>query len=455
MDNQEKRQLSQYSDGEVIALYEECGRNAAKAASQVGCGPSTFRRRIKLLNDAAYKDEKEKDEACAYVLEELEARGIDPLQVHIQTATVRTKKNRWNVFHKNNEGEAITTPLKGDLREVNIKFKPRVQNGPKWPVIKPADPIIFQGYSPPVPPVTVFRKRSFIIGDVQAGYWHTPAVPGSPLGSLVPYHDLNAISVTLQMLADYRPDEVIIIGDLLDIASLSRYLQLPEFQLTLQPSIEFVYRFLATIRKIVGPGCKIVYLEGNHERRLNEYIVKNAREAFGLKPANSNGDDWPAHSIPTLLRLSELEIEYSTPYPHGVYWITPKLYAVHNQQLKKLDLRASVISGHNTRDKMDSHVVNYYEGQEVYRTWVVPGLQRVAPLMPAGEVSPWQLCQTPVPTGQRPHMDATQAVATAEVYEDNLYKVTLHPIENGRAIFGDQVIHANDVEWPYLDLTTT
>jgi hypothetical protein len=426
--NSQKRTLSQYSDEEVRVLYEDNGNSSDKAASLVGCGPSTFRDRMRLLNDPNYVDEKDKKNAVAFLMEELEARGIDPRQVNIKQATVKTDKGTWDTMYKNAQKEGVKLPMKRDRRTVQIQFSPKFEEGPQWPVIQQPAPKNIKYISQGKELASIFTKRVFIIPDAQIGYYRNINTM-----ELTPFHDLQAITVMLKMLKEYKPDTVVILGDFLDCASLSKYLQVSEFQLTLQPSLEYAHELLCQVRSIVGPKCKIEYIEGNHERRLSEFIARNALAAYGLRRAASVPDAWPVLSIPHLLRLDELSIGYSATYPGGQFWLTPKLVCTHQPPSKKTDLRASVIHGHTPHYRVDGHSVHYMDGIESYHVYSIPGLMHVEDV---AEPQPLVRSQTPS-AGTR--MNWTQGVATVDILTDNVFKVQHHPIANGEGIFGTKV----------------
>ena len=66
------------------------------------------------------------------------------------------------------------------------------------------------------------------------------------------------------------------------------------------------------------PRAKIVWLAGNHEERLPNYLMDNARAAFGLHQAGDT-EGWPVLSVPHLCRFEEQGVEYLPGYPasHG------------------------------------------------------------------------------------------------------------------------------------------
>jgi hypothetical protein len=67
-------------------------------------------------------------------------------------------------------------------------------------------------------------------------------------------------------------------------------------------------------------------------------------------------DDWPVLSVPYLLRLDEMGIEYIEGYPAGEYYINDDLKCIHGKRTGRRgrisqavieDERVSTITGHN------------------------------------------------------------------------------------------------------------
>lgn len=442
----QRRSLSQYSDAEVHELYEKNGKNAAKASMVVGCGPSAFKERIRMLSDDYYLSEKEKMAGIAFLADELEARGINPMAVNIKSAKVRTNKKRWNAMHKDADNKAVISDLKGDTRDVVIEFSPKFSEGPAWPVIQPAPRSTITYLKKPHRRATG-EKRTFIWPDTQIGYYRNIETD-----KLVPFHDLRAIDVALQMLADFEANEVVILGDFLDLPAMSRWLQLPEFQLTTQPSIYFAYQVLARIRSIVGPDATMVFIDGNHERRMAEYVVTNAKAAYGLKPGWATPTGWPVHSIQYLLGFDRLKIQACSAYPGGEYWIVkPKegqpggLVAVHapENSIKK-KLRASIVHGHHPQRRTDTTTVHYYHGSEEYEVHAIAGLMRIGNAEDSAQLSRSAVASNGV------NMNWQQGVGTVISYKDGYFDVRQHKIQNGSGVmdgiryFGN----AKDADFP-------
>ncbi|NIV38881.1 MAG: hypothetical protein GWN58_58535 [Anaerolineae bacterium] len=96
----------------------------------------------------------------------------------------------------------------------------------------------------------------------------------------LPYHDETALSVFLNAAAEYRPDHLFILGDLLDFYAVSRHDKDPGRRLTLQEEVESSLEVLDRIESLGVPH--VTFCAGNHENRLERYIATQAPELFGL-----------------------------------------------------------------------------------------------------------------------------------------------------------------------------
>lgn len=260
--------------------------------------------------------------------------------------------NLYQGFYKNEEGEAETVDLHG------IVISPQWEAGPEWPVVQPAKPTVVR----PVKraPNNKTTRTTVILPDPQIGFRRLDS------GELIPMHDEDAMTLALQIALDAQPDVIINLGDFIDLPEWSsKFLVLPEFVLTTQPAIDRAHRFLAQ-QRAVAPDATIKLLAGNHDDRLGKAIAKNAMAALRLRRAESP-HELPVLSMPFLLRLEELGVEYAPGYPAGRIPIaeggagqTP-LYAIHGEKLDiakvAKDERQSYIQGHIHR--MAHHAITY------------------------------------------------------------------------------------------------
>lgn len=108
----------------------------------------------------------------------------------------------------------------------------------------------------------------------------------------LPNHDPIAWSLMLQVAQDFKPDEVVILGDFFDCYSVSRYDKHPsKMYLDLEEELSVGVTAIERLLVLLKPK-KLYFLEGNHEKRVSDYLKNNApllvgtmrepRELFGL-----------------------------------------------------------------------------------------------------------------------------------------------------------------------------
>lgn len=146
-------------------------------------------------------------------------------------------------------------------------------------------------------------------------------------GSYEAFHDEAAMEVFLQVAADYQPDEIDLLGDMLDLPSQGKYAKEATFANTTQMAIDYLYEWLAKLRAVC-PDSMITIIEGNHDKRMQNFIEMNTLAAFGLRQAGLP-DSMPVMSLPFLLRLDELNISYVDAYPTATKWDNSTTRNIH------------------------------------------------------------------------------------------------------------------------------
>ena len=237
---------------------------------------------------------------------------------------------------------------------------------PEWEPVTKAKPVVIKPPREAKTPKTNHRVN-VILPDPQIGYRNLN-------GIWDPFHDEAAISVALKIM-DYlyhndRVDAVINLGDFLDLPSQGRFDQEAGFAGTTQSAIDRGHLFLQQQRAAAGEQAKIVLIEGNHDRRMEKFILSNSAAAWGLKRANM--DMLPVMSIPYLLRLDEIDVEYIDAYPAGAYWINRNLRAIHGHKVRSGGSTAaaytndtphiSTVFGHIHRQEVQSKTVYDRDG---------------------------------------------------------------------------------------------
>lgn len=235
------------------------------------------------------------------------------------------------------------------------------QPAPQWPVIKQSPKVTIPRNR--TKPVESEMKRCVVLPDAQIGYFRNRK------GKLEPTHDEKAIALALEITRMVRPDTVVLVGDNLDLPELSKYRITPAYQQTTQESIDRAAIFCAQVRD-AAPHARIVWLAGNHEERLPNHILDNARAAFGLRRGNIP-DNWPVLSVPYLCRMDDFGVEYHPGYPANHIWLNSKIRIIHGNKVKSSGSTAhmylanekhSVIFGHIHRIETAYKTREDYDG---------------------------------------------------------------------------------------------
>lgn len=135
-------------------------------------------------------------------------------------------------------------------------------------------------------------------------------MPGKPAGKYqlvviandfqIPFHDERALLLFQRFLHCEKPDWLVLAGDFQDFWEISTFDTAPRAGKKLLAEIALGKSILKSFRRVI-PKARITWLEGNHEFRLRRYLIKHARELYGLS----------ALTVPKLFALKSLDIEYA------------------------------------------------------------------------------------------------------------------------------------------------
>jgi metallophosphoesterase superfamily enzyme len=377
----------------------------------------------KKLGAIAAKPEQERDRASFLnsIAKIMESKGIS-----MDDIGQIKKISSYQTITKNEEGEAEVHDLWA------LQFSPAFETGPQWPVITP-------GPSVNLPKSTVKKKAKHdfktcvIVPDIQFGYYRQEDF------SLVPTHDERAISICLQVIADLQPELVVCVGDNIDFPEFGKYRLSPAFAGTTQASIDRATVFAAEMRN-AAPHAKIVWLAGNHEERLPNYILDNAKAAFGLRKGDTP-KSWPVMSVPSLCRFDEYKIQYEPGYPAGNFWINEKLRVVHGHKVKSNGSTAhmylssektSVIYGHIHRIEVAFKTRRDYDGARTIMAASPGCLARIDGAVPS-TIGGLDLDGRPLTVVE--NWQQGLGVVTYEDKGDHKFSYETMPIYNGWGIF--------------------
>jgi hypothetical protein len=186
------------------------------------------------------------------------------------------------------------------------------------------------------PPVTVKLKTVKADPEAKAEGWNVGVfLPDMQIGYFTDgknhttTHDESAINVAHQIMSyvdsKYGLDLVVNAGDNLDFPAFSSHRSAPGFMNTTQMAIDRASEEAAKQRAL-APDARIVWLAGNHDVRLNNYLIDKAPPLVGLHRA---GEEVPSLSIPYLCRFDDYNIEYLEPYPDAELWVNDHLRFEH------------------------------------------------------------------------------------------------------------------------------
>jgi len=325
---------------------------------------------------------------------------------------------------KNEDGEAEVHDL------VGIQFSPAWEAGPQWPCIHP-------GPLHKVPAVQSSSTKTglstcVVLPDMQIGYYRDKH------GELVPTMDEAAFDVSLSVIKSIKPDLIVLVGDNLDLPEMGKYRLSPSFQLTTQASIDRTSTLNAQLRT-AAPQARIVWLAGNHEERMVNYLLDNAKAAFGIKRGNTP-DSWPVLSVPYLTHMEEYGIEYLPGYPANVFWINEHIKVIHGDRVKSggstahqylSNEKVSVLYGHIHRREWAEITREDYHGPRTVLAASPGTLARIDGAVPSTKGG--------IDLDGRPltrHENWQQGFAVVHYEEgDGLFNLEMIPIRNGWCMY--------------------
>lgn len=349
------------------------------------------------------------------------------------------KAGRWEGFIKNAEKKIEKTPL-FKFAVTLVRRRPMIES----PTIRPVSitiPSTKVIRVEPLPPGEGWA-RALIIPDTHNGY-----IRDSYTRKLSPLHDRRAWSIALGIAEMWQPDDIILVGDCLDLAAFSKkFIQSPEFERTFQPTIVELAWLLAKLR-MASPVSRIIYIEGNHEKRFREGVVMDMPELEGVYAAN-DPEQHPVLTVANYLGLDGLKIDWRGPYPKAHVQLNERMRIGHGHIVRKgsgattrallQGLDSNLVMGHTHRLEQASHTFHGTGDPRVYTATSIGTLAHIDGRVPSNTASEnWQ-----------------QGIAKV-VYTplgDESYTTT-YPITSGRTVVDDEVITGEDYTEQLVDET--
>jgi len=130
-----------------------------------------------------------------------------------------------------------------------------------------------------------------------------------------------------------QPETIVLGGDITDAPEQSsRFSPEPEHRFTFQAAIIELGYIISKIRAI-APNARIVVLQGNHDKRIEDQFVKVQQWAYGVHAVQALGD-YPVMSLPYLLDFAGQNIEWVGGYPGSRVRIGERLFVEHGAKTR-------------------------------------------------------------------------------------------------------------------------
>lgn len=154
----------------------------------------------------------------------------------------------------------------------------------------------------------------------------------------------STIATAVRFMEKYQPKFIIILGDLIDCYSLSRFDKDPKRILSLQKEFDEASAFLTDLRERF-PKARIIYIEGNHEKRLQKYLNSHP-EISSLRTL----------TIQDLMGLDSIQVEYlPNYYLNGLYLTHGEVVRKYSGQSARGELEKNDCSGVSAHTHRLSH----------------------------------------------------------------------------------------------------
>lgn len=303
--------------------------------------------------------------------------------------------------------------------------------------------------APQVQPVTIkSRKRTGKKGRPHHGLHTALAIFDPHFGfsrnmrtqELTPFHDRRVLDIAVQLAHRLRPETIVWGGDMLDLPDWSdRFIRSPEFYWCTQPAVVEAAWWVAQMRTAVPPA-RIIVTAGNHDARMEKALLVHLNQAYQLRPADEMALP-PALSIPRLLALHRLDVEYVDGYPDADVWLNDGVVVTHGDRANSAPGATagnyvrnnamgdvSMVFGHVHRHETASRTTHGRDGSTNTLRAVCPGCAcRIDGTVPGSHKSNWQ-----------------QGLAVIRYDGKYRHSVTVVPSHEGEALFEGEIYQGEE-----------
>lgn len=195
------------------------------------------------------------------------------------------------------------------------------------------------------------HKRLFVFSDAQIDYRRLPS------GELEPIHDERALRVARLICRDFQPDEIINLGDTVDLAALSRFdPDSNHFQRTIGPAFQRVHDMFSEYQAD-NPNAKITEVDSNHNTRLKKHFLRNSPDLYGFQRPG-DPDEFPMFTYPYMINGRHFNLNWvsgygAAEYVYGEEYDKPPIVFKHGTTA----VSNSSTAAKESRENPETHVV--------------------------------------------------------------------------------------------------
>lgn len=236
----------------------------------------------------------------------------------------------------------------------------------------------------------------------------------------IPYHDESAVEVALAIARAWQPDEVILLGDMMDCAPFSAH---PPMTVA-DACHDFLAGEVAPMNRIIDTlqgrkGRPIIYIEGNHEHRIQRWLAAKAGRLGETLFRTFNAEALIRQRVGGDGKSRGERVHFKwVPYIpggfHSYHLIAPNLVALHGWSIAANAAKAhldaarcySVVHGHTHRRQ--SLTVRNPINNDVYTAWSPGCLAGLVPDYQAHSPNTWAHGVTQIYISERDPCDWTK-----------------------------------------------
>jgi predicted phosphodiesterase len=319
--------------------------------------------------------------------------------------------NKWEIGAKTDEGEIVVEPLyqvKAFLKRRNLR--------PVWPHLNPV--VVQRHKMKAVKRVEGAMRCALVVFDAHFGFSKDMVS-----GQLLPYHDRRVLDNAMQIAQRCRPEMVIFGGDVLDFAEFGKYPKRPENYFTTQPAIIEAAWWLRNFKTL---SERVIVMAGNHdEARMNNTLMNHLVAAYGLRSADNLAGE-ALMSIPNLLGLESMGVEWVGGYPDADIWLNDVTRITHGSIARG---NPGATSGAYASKNIETVVFGHTHRREL-STNVLKGRYNTRTVTAA---NPGAACHVDYRVPGHVRTQTWNQGLALVYFDDEFSQVELIPIEDGRA----------------------